>query len=257
MIPNNPSKPRGISGNALRTWGYLFLFFGIAGQSVIQNQILGLGAVSPAELAAAWDADPAIMGFATLALVFQAVQTCAAPIFAFLLVEGFLHTSNFKNYLVRVLALALVSELPYNLAMGGSLINLSGRNPVFALALGLILMKLYSQYPEKTAAHIGIKLAVTVAAFVWVKMLGIAEGMPLVVLTAVFWYFRNKPNYRNMAGCAAAAVCSLFSMFYIFSPMGVLALYNYNGEVGNKNKVVNYAAYPVILLCVGLVAKFI
>lgn len=257
MIPNNPSTPKGLSGNALRTWGYLFLFFGIAGQSIIQNQILGLGSVTPAELMAAWDADPSIMGFATLALVFQAIQTCAAPIFAFLLVEGFLHTSNFKNYVIRVAVLAVVSELPYNLAMSGSLIDLSSRNPLFALALGLIVMKLFSRYQEKGAANIVIKAVIALAAFVWAKMLGIADGAPLVLLTVAFWAFRNKPNFRNMAGCAAAALCSLFSMFYICSPMGVMALYMYNGEVGNKNPKVNYAAYPVILLCVGLVAKFI
>ena len=245
MIPNNPSKPKGFSGNALRTWGCLFLFFGIAGQSIIQNQILGLGSVTPAELMAAWDADPSIMGFATLALVFQAIQTCAAPIFAFLLVEGYLHTSNFK------------SELPYNLAMDGSLIDLSSRNPVFALALGLIVMKLFDRYQEKGAANIAIKVAIGLAAFIWAKMLGIADGAPLVLLTIAFWAFRNKPNFRNMAGCAAAALCSLFSMFYICSPMGVMTLYMYNGEVGNKNPKVNYAAYPLMLLCVGLVAKFI
>ena len=257
MIPNNPSKPKGFSGNALRTWGCLFLFFGIAGQSIIQNQILGLGSVTPAELMAAWDADPSIMGFATLALVFQAIQTCAAPIFAFLLVEGYLHTSNFKNYLTRVAVLAVVSELPYNLAMDGSLIDLSSRNPVFALALGLIVMKLFDRYQEKGAANIAIKVAIGLAAFIWAKMLGIADGAPLVLLTIAFWAFRNKPNFRNMAGCAAAALCSLFSMFYICSPMGVMTLYMYNGEVGNKNPKVNYAAYPLMLLCLGLVAKFI
>lgn len=257
MLSKNTNKPKGISGNALRTWGFLFLILGIAGKSVIQNQILGLGSVTTAELLEAMERDPAIMVFVTLALVLQAVQTCAAPIFAFLLAEGFIHTSNFKNYLIRVLVLALVCELPYNLAMSGSLIDLSSRNPVFGLVLCLIMMMLYSRYQEKGAVNIVIKTVVTLASILWANMLGIDDGACLVLLTATCWGFRNKPNYRNMSVMAAACVCSLFSMYYLASPMAVMALYLYNGEKGDQNRTVNYAAYPTILLCVGLVSLFL
>lgn len=257
MIPNNPKKSKGLSGNALRTWGYMFLLMGVAGQSIIQNQILGIGSVSTSELLAAMEADSSMMGAATLALVFQAIQTCAAPIFAFLLTEGFLHTSNFKNYLTRVIVVALISEIPYNLAMGGSLLDLSSRNPMFGLVLCLLMMLLYSRYQDKGIANTAIKAAISVAAIIWTKILGIDDGECLVLLTATFWAFRNKSNYRNMAGCAAAALCSLFSMYYICAPMGVMVLYMYNGESGSKNKMVNYAAYPVMLLCIGLVAIFL
>lgn len=257
MIPNNPSKPKGISGNALRTWGYFFLLLGIAGQSIIQNQILGLGSVTTQELLTAMESNPAIMGLATLALVFQAIQTCATPIFAFLLVEGFLHTSNVKNYLIRVLAVALIAELPYNLAMSGSLLDFSGRNPVFGLVLCMVTLMLYGRYQEKGAKSFAIKAAITLAAIVWAKMLSIQDGECLLVLTATFWGFRNKPNYRNMAGMAAACLCSLFSMYYLAAPMALMAIYMYNGQPGDRNRIVNYGAYPAILLIVGLIAIFL
>ncbi len=257
MLPNNPSKPKGFSGNAIRTWGYLFLLMGIAGQSVIQNQILGLNTMTTNELLAAWDADPAIMPMVTLALVFQAIQTCAAPVFTFLLVEGFLHTSNIRKYLFRVTCLALVSELPYNLAMGGQWLDLSSRNPVFGLALSLFTLTLYAQYQEPTMAHRAIKVAVTLAALVWGKILGIQDGFCLVLLTITFWGFRNKPNFRNLAAMIAASLCTLSSMFYLASPMAVMALFKYNGEPGPRNRAFNYAAYPVALLCFGLIGILI
>lgn len=257
MLSNNHSRPRGISGNAVRTWGYAFLLMGIAGQSIIQNQILGLGFVTTGELMAAWDADPSIMGIATLALVFQAVQTCAAPIFAFLLVEGFCHTSNVKNYLIRVACVAVVSEIPYNLAMGGVWFDLSTRNPVFALVLGMVMMLLYQRYQEAGVKNLAIKALVTLAAILWAIMLRIQDGNCLVLLIATFWGFRNKPNYRNLAAVAAACLCSMFSMFYLAAPMSAMALYMYNGEPGPRNRSFNYAVYPLALLCFGLVAKFI
>lgn len=257
MIPNNSRKSKGLTGNALRAWGIAFLALGIAGQSIIQNRILGLGSVSTAELLEAMNNDPSIYGLATAALVFQVLQTCAAPIFSFLLVEGFLHTSNRKNYLIRVCGAALISELPYNLAMSGSLLDLSSRNPLFGLALCLVMIMLYDRYQEKGFSNTAIKSVISVAAFVWAKMLGIESGDCLVVLCGVLWAFRNKPTFRNMAACAAAAVCSMFNMFYLASPMAAMALFMYNGEPGERNRVVNYAAYPVMLLAFGIVAQFI
>ena len=257
MLPNNPSKSKGLNGNAIRTWGYLFLVLGIAGQSVIQNRILGLGSVSTAELLAAMEADPALMPMATLALVFQAIQTCAAPIFSFLLVEGFIHTSNRKNYLIRVLCVALVSELPYNLAMSGKLFDLSTRNPVFGLVLGMIMLLFYTRYQEHTMSHRLTKLVITVAAMVWGLMLRISDGPCLVLLIATFWGFRTKLSVRNMAAMGAACLCSMFSIYYLAAPMAIMTLYLYNDEPGPQNRQVNYAAYPAALLVIGLIAKFI
>ena len=88
-------------------------------------------------------------------------------------------------------------------------------------------------------------------------MLRIDEGTPLVILVAVLWALRNKPVYRNIGGCITAIACSLLSPYYVASPMAFLALHFYNGEKGEGNQLVNYLAYPVILLAIGLCAKFL
>ena len=49
---------------------------------------------------------------------------------------------------------ALVSEIPYNLAMGGNFFVTASRNPVFGLVLGLILLWFYRYYGEKSAKNI-------------------------------------------------------------------------------------------------------
>ena len=41
------------------------------------------------------------------------------------------------------------------------------------------------------------------------------------------------------------------------APMGFLAIHFYNGEKGEENRLVNYLAYPVILLAVGLAGAFL
>ena len=68
------------------------------------------------------------------------VGRIAFPIFAFLIVEGYFHTRNFKKYMVRLLLFAVLSELPFNLAMGSRLFYPLHQNVLwsFLLSLGLI-----------------------------------------------------------------------------------------------------------------------
>ena len=54
----------------------------------------------------------------------------AYPIFAFLLVEGYFHTSSLPLYLLRVFAGAVFAEVPFNLMYGGSFIRF--RKPFFS-----------------------------------------------------------------------------------------------------------------------------
>ena len=47
----------------------------------------------------------------------------------------------------------------------------------------------------------------------------------------------------------------LISPLYALAPLAFLAIHFYNGEKGTGNMIVNYAAYPVLLLGVWAVAK--
>ena len=248
------TKSSGLNRNGLRTWGLIFLAAGIFGRSVLQNQVLGIGQVNTQQLLEVMNSN---MMIATLALVLQAIETCAAPIFALLLVEGFQSTANYKNYLLRVLGVAALSELPYNLAMGGGLLDLSSRNPVFSMVLGLIVLYFYQRYSEKGMKNVLIKLVVTLAAMGWAFMLQITEGICLIMLIGILWAFRKKPLYRNFVGATAVVVCSLLSPFYLAAPMGFLVIHLYNGEKGEGSRVVSYLAYPAVLLVIGIAAQFI
>ena len=45
----------------------------------------------------------------------------AFPIYAFMIVEGYFHTKSLKKYVCRLLLFAVISEIPFNLAMGSSI----------------------------------------------------------------------------------------------------------------------------------------
>lgn len=245
-------KHNGITSNGLHTWGMLFVAMGVIGRSVFQFRLLGMGSVNTAQLLELMNTSENAMIFATVGLLLQAMETCAVPIFAYLLVEGRTHTSNFLRYGMRVLGLAALSELPYNLAMSGKLLDFSTRNPVFGLVVAMVAIHFYEVYADKNFKNTAIKLLVTVAAFLWAAMLKIEYGGCLVILTAVLWAYRSNNLMRNMAGATGALVCMLYSPLFMVAPMGMVAVHMYNGEQGKDNRMVNYLAYPVLLLAVAV-----
>lgn len=247
-------RNRGLNTTGLRTWGMVFLLLAAAGKALLQNRLLDMNGTT--DLLTALNAEGG-MAIATVALILQAIEGCAIPIFAFLTVEGAVHTADFSRYLVRVFGLAALTELPYNYAMSGSLLDMSDRNPVFSVALVLVLIYFYRRYGDKNFRNTAVKVAVTVAAVAWAFMLNLNHGPALVVVAVVLWLMRGKPNLRNLAAAAAMMVCCLISPFYLMAPMGCMVLQFYNGEKGPSRREIHYLVYPVALVAIAVIGTFL
>jgi hypothetical protein len=253
----NKQQSSGWNGSVLRTWGMLFLTAGVIGRGLIQNHLLQIGGLSGQQLLELMEGSETAMMYASVSLVLQAIETCAVPIFAFLLTQGFQHTSNVWRYLLRVLGVAVLSEIPYNLAMSGTLLDWTSRNPAFALVLCLVLLYFYKLYADPTGKNRIFKCIATVACLLWTVMLGIDYGPVLVLLVCVQWSFRKKPALRNLLGVLAAVACMVISPFFLASPMGFLFVHMCNGEQGNTSRKVNYLSYPLMLAGIALIAEFV
>ena len=246
------TRPSGLNTGSLRTWGMLFAIAGIISRCMLQNTLLGVGTRSMQELMELMQADQTAMIITTVSLVLQAMETVAVPIFVFLLFEGFQHTSDWKKYLTRLVGLALLTEIPYDLAMNGKVLEFGTQNPVIGLVLCFALLLLFRRFAGKKL----ICVMMALAGFVWALMLKVDHGIPMMLMICVMQLFRNKKMYMGFSGMAAAALCTGISPFYLVAPMGFLAIHFYNGEKGNSSRLVNYLFYPVTLLVIGLIAKF-
>lgn len=259
----------GLSVQGLRIWGLVFILLGALGYGVFGNAMIPSYGVDANGISLA------PMSMVTVGSILQIVYYCAIPVFSFLLVEGMKHTVSAKNYAIRVAILALITELPYNLCMTGKLlgaISFEGGlhfdmaafslNPVFGTLLCLVVLLFFRQYADKNAKNIFIKIFIWLVAFLWVSMLHIEDANRMLVIVPVLWIFRGKKGMQILFGCFAILLSCIFNMNTLafigccVAPLVFMLVHFYNGERGESNRYINYLAYPVILLVIGLVAKF-
>ena len=84
----------------------------------------------------------------TFPLWFRAVGRLAWPIFAYFLAEGFRHTKAREKFLMRLLAFAVISEIPYDLVMGNAVNFAANTNIFYTLFLGGMAICLYERLKE-------------------------------------------------------------------------------------------------------------
>lgn len=246
-------RPKGLTIAGLRKWGMLFVILGIFGRSILQTRFLGVTNLNSEELLDKLMASDAAMLFATFSLVLQFLESCALPIFCLLVAEGFANTSNKERYLLRVLGIAALSEIPFNFAMTGKLFVTSDRNPAFGIFMSLLLLYLYDRFGEKKFTNTLLKTAFTVAALFWCLVLRIENGFICVAITLTFWAFRNKPMIRNLMAGGVSMLGSVFSLYNLSAPLSLVIIHFYNGEKGEGNKLMNYLFYPVALTVFNIV----
>ena len=243
-------KTPDITADGLKMFACIVMLIRTIGIVVIEKGMIHLESYTQSSLNEAMAQDPHLMTLAGLGSIFQLAGGLALPIFAFLLVEGVRNTSDFKKYFLAMLATALLSEIPYDLAMSGKILDFSGQNGMFTMTICLILLKCL----ELTGSISGaagklVRFLEILAAVLWTSLFKSEYGLCMVLLTAVFYVFYTKNVIKTILGGA-------ISLMYVTGPLAFYGLWCYNGERKNRiNKYLYYAVYPVSLLVAFILAK--
>ena len=178
----------------------------------------------------------------------------AFPIFCFLLVEGFRHTHSKRDYLIRLLVMALLSEHAFNLLANGSSLDLTHQNVFLTLAISLSVIicihKFASQDklsdPTRTALTLLITLVGCVAAYL-LKTDYSYKGV--LAVTAIYLL-----SYNRLVMCLGGAVC--FSWEPWAMPV-FIPIFFYNGKRGLKVKYFFYFFYPLHIYLIYYVVNYL
>lgn len=136
-------KRKGISGSTLKWIAMIAMLIDHTAAVVLARKMIASGYLDVVnsgiyEEVMGWLTDNMLLFYSYDFM--RMVGRLGFPIFCFLLVEGFLHTGNVKKYLLRMGVFALVSELPFDLAMSGKLCYWNYQNVFFTLFLGLFTL---------------------------------------------------------------------------------------------------------------------
>lgn len=239
-----------VSRRALKNTAAVLMLLVNGSRIIIEKGLLRLDSYTVGGLLEAMDADGRTMQLVGVASVIQVLKGLLPPVFAFLLVEGFLHTAHYEKYLGRVAAAALVSELAYDFAMYGKVPEFSRQNPMLALAVALVMLRIMKAL-EHTAPveRIVIRILLLLCACFWVIVFRVESGVELILLTAIFYCFHERDIIKLVLGV-------LVSLTDTIGPIAFCGLLFYNGERRLKlHPYVYYAVYPLHLLVFGIVAR--
>lgn len=200
----------------------------------------------------------------------------AFPIFAFLTVEGYFYTKDFKKYLKRLFLYALISEIPFNLMMSGIPIYPLHQNVLWTFLIALLLIG-WNEKAKGTKLwwkQIGVALMSLIIGTIagLLAMVDYYHFGVLMILT--FYFLRGKKwwnylgqfllmyiiNFEMMGGLVY--VLELFGNEYLFPQQGfalfsLILIWLYNGEQGLYNKTIRkiyYWFYPAHMLILALLA---
>ena len=203
----------------------------------------------------------------------------AFPIFAFMAVEGYFHTRNFKKYALRMLLFAVISEIPFDLMYGGTWFYPVHQNVIWTLLLGLLGIRLMEAVRKKQKLWLYILVCVlTVIAGLAVGTLGMVDYYGAGILTVfVFYFFRGRKWWCFLGQLAALYYINvqilgglmypitLFGMELEICQQGLalfalLPIWLYRGRQGYHSKpfqYVCYAFYPVHMLILYAILAFV
>ncbi len=189
------------------------------------------------------------MKYPELYEIMRTVGRIAFPIFCFTLVEGFLHTSDVKKYMMRLFAFALVSEIPFDLAVSGSYgMDWSHQNVFFTLLIGLITL----YFIELNEHRKWLQLVIIFVSCVVALAMKTDYYMFGIIQIIIFYYCRYIKLHR-------IAFIIALNMF-MGQSIGALALVFtelYNGKRGLNIKYLMYAFYPVHLMILYIIKYLI
>lgn len=188
-------------------------------------------------------------------IIMRSIGRIVFPIFSFMLVQGFLHTSNLKKYGLRILIFALISEIPYDLAMSNSIVDFGNQNVLWTLLIALIMIYGIKNLEKQTVSkRIPLTILYILVAMIITFFINSDCGFGGILFIAGLYIFRNKFMWQFVTGVISLIIMAFnFMWIQLFGTASFILFRNYNDAVGKGNKYLFYIFYPFHLLILGLI----
>ena len=200
-----------------------------------------------------------------MADIFVFIGRIAMPIFCFFTVQAIIYTKNYKKYFFRLLAFALVAEVPYDLAFYEKPFYSYGQNVIFTIliaAFAIFLIDKLLKRDENIIINIVGIILITIAAMYLAVLLRTDYSSMGVVAIVLIYLARNNKILSALALMIGFLFefevwGSVIPISYGFVYLAIPLIMLYNGKRGNQNKWAFYIFYPAHLLVIYLMKLLI
>lgn len=185
----------------------------------------------------------------------RCIGRIAMPLFAFLIIEGIVHTSNIKKYLVRLTIVAVITQIVItienyiNIELIGKPISVAySLNIVFSFCLLVMLIALNNSWYSKSNSNKLLSILISIIIVFIYLFIPIDYGV-IVPLMGILMYLSIKIRENNIFVYDMLVLLSLFIPL-VFNGMYSLCVFLsypfillYNGKKGSTKKNIPYFYY--------------
>ena len=235
-----------LSCNVLKTLACIFMFIDHVGYGVIHNYLIKH----------AMDIDPET--YTSLNNVYEVckgIGRLAFPIFCFFIVEGFLRTKNVWKYMARLAVFAVISEVPFDLGLFGSLWKDDHQNILITFLIAIIMLTCI-RYIEQNVFGLSdavvwfVKICAVIGFSDLAFVLHTDYSWKCMLLAAVLYFTRGSGPVSLIFGAAATS-------WEKYAPASFILLNFYDPSIKPRFKYAFYAFYPLNFIIVWLIAKIV
>lgn len=183
-------------------------------------------------------------------MILRLIGRISFPIFAYVLVEGFFYTRDVKKFLMRLGALAIISEIPFDMMASQKILEFGHQNVFFTLFLSVLAM----YFMAKTINPI-LQLIIAGASMFLANLVQSDYRYVGVLIVLWFYCWRNKAWIKYLG---FILICLLFfGTIGIFTSIAIIPIFLHSGKQGPKCKWLFYFFYPAHLLVIGMISIYL
>ncbi|MCM1308075.1 MAG: conjugal transfer protein TraX [Butyrivibrio sp.] len=188
-------------------------------------------------------------------LTMRGIGRISFPIYCFMLVTGFTYTRSVPKYLGRLAALAVLSEVPYDMANFGVFFYPAKNNVLFTFVLALAVVWAVSRLCQKGLAGYFYSASLIAAAMLVSFVLRLDYSWKCVLLASVLYLARFETAVKYAAGSIILLINS--TLIGLCAPAAFVPIHFYGGERGKTPALPFYIFYPAHMLALGAVRMYI
>lgn len=177
------------------------------------------------------------------------------PIYCFMLVSGFTYTRSVPKYIGRLAALAVISEVPYDMTNFGVFFYPAKNNVLFTFVLALAVLWVLSKFSRMGIKGYFYSASVIAVAMLAAFVLRLDYSWKCILLASVLYWTRFETAVRYAAGSLVLIINS--TLIGLCAPAAFVPIHFYNGKKGAVPSGLFYIFYPVHMLVLGLLRIYI